>query len=636
MNRFKHLFLGCSLVVSSLLLAEDSLDVDSMLLEIKNKSDLSEKTKLENSGISFVYTRSDLERMQIHYLKDLIKLDSGFSYNENRYGLPDPMMSGDMVPYMSSLIKVYVDNQEITAGMYGSGLIIFGDINMGFVDHVEVYTLSPTYEFSAEPTVTLIKMYSKTAQRDEGSKIMLDYDSNSASKVGFYNTGYINDEWLYFAYGSYRDDKREKIKNKETDLSRDKTRAHVFMTLSSEKQHFLFNATRSNRDAFIGLSLDATPEKNTLKSDSLHIGYDGELDNFSLLLSYDYLKTDHDFLDDVEPMAAFGYFYPVQSRKITSSTDVLTAELKYKLDYEKHHFVVGVRDRQKWYEYPTYMLNGIVMPERENKKQIVISGYIEDQYSLQDNIICNFGIQYLDVENPNARYNKNYKPLQYRYGLTYLQNNFVAKFIGSYVESYLEPYIVDSTLLVQKEVKGYKQHNFYLDFIYTSDNARYELIGGRSLTKNYLFPDASQGGLLDAYATQFPADRVIGRYSYNYGDFNKIFVELSYLNLRNIPTGSFETSKAVFRTLNSYDKLDFYATYIIDRAYDKSRYYDFDIGVSYNIDEDFKLSLQGKNLLNKAKESTYIIQDTQTLQKEDNLYAPLYERKIELSMEYLF
>jgi len=63
--------------------------IENLLSTIEKKNDLSEKTKLENSGFSTIYTRQDLDMMQVKYLRDILKytLDG---YRESRYGLPDP------------------------------------------------------------------------------------------------------------------------------------------------------------------------------------------------------------------------------------------------------------------------------------------------------------------------------------------------------------------------------------------------------------------------------------------------------------------------------------------------------------------------------------------------------------------
>ena len=48
-------------------------DMDNLLKEFSQKSDLSSKTKNENSGHLIIYTRNDLDKMQAKSLKDVLK-----------------------------------------------------------------------------------------------------------------------------------------------------------------------------------------------------------------------------------------------------------------------------------------------------------------------------------------------------------------------------------------------------------------------------------------------------------------------------------------------------------------------------------------------------------------------------------
>ena len=118
---------------------------DELLIDIELKNDLSQKTKKANNGIVTVITRSDLNMMNAKHLRDILKTTE-IGYNISRYGLVDPNMKG-FSPFASSNIRVYIDNQEISSSLYGSGLTILGDIDLGFVDHIEIYTANPSFEF---------------------------------------------------------------------------------------------------------------------------------------------------------------------------------------------------------------------------------------------------------------------------------------------------------------------------------------------------------------------------------------------------------------------------------------------------------------------------------------------------------
>ena len=205
----------------------DDFDIDNLLKDIEKNTDLSSKTKLANSGVRTIYTRDELISMQAYKLKDVLKSMYPARYKENHYGIADPFTLDTPVPFMSSKIRVYIDNQEIISGNFGSGLALYGDMDIDFVDHIELYYGSPTYEFSTEPVFFIIKLYSKVAQKDEGSKVSLSSGSYGANSINFYNSKELED-WSYFIYGSNGNIKREKHISNNTELSRDKKRNHIF------------------------------------------------------------------------------------------------------------------------------------------------------------------------------------------------------------------------------------------------------------------------------------------------------------------------------------------------------------------------------------------------------------------------
>ncbi len=161
-------------------------DINTLLNEYNQKNDLSQKTIDENKGHLVLFTRERLEKMHAKTLKDVFKTAPVMYYHENRYALPDPLMSGAFEPYRSNFIRLYVDGVEITQGWMGSGVMLYGDVNIDFVDHIEFYYAIPSFETSVEPAYLTIFLYSKSPEQDSGGKVDLvqgsrGYDSQSIS-----------------------------------------------------------------------------------------------------------------------------------------------------------------------------------------------------------------------------------------------------------------------------------------------------------------------------------------------------------------------------------------------------------------------------------------------------------------------
>ena len=267
--------------------ADETASIDALLDAFVHKSDLSNKTRIETAGNVITFTREELDTMQVRNLKDVLKSLPMLNYNENRWGITDPGYIRQTLPFNSNAIRVYIDNQEVTTASYGSGLFIIGDIDTGFVDHIEVYTLNPSFEYSTEPAKYLIKLYSKTAKRDKGTELELSFGSHNSNHESIQHAD-IKEDLSYYFYASRFDDRRKKYETSDAHkLSRDQERYHLFSTLSTNNQHLNFQAIKNDKDMNMGLSSDGSMEISNAEIDYLHLGYENSfVDN----IKFDLMK----------------------------------------------------------------------------------------------------------------------------------------------------------------------------------------------------------------------------------------------------------------------------------------------------------------------------------------------------------
>jgi len=622
------------LLLSSCLFGDDDLNIDNLLSTIEVKSDLSSKTKLENSGVRYIYTRSDIDRMQARNLRDILKSTYPLGYTENRYGLTDPLTTNSTQPFVSSSVRIFIDDQEITNGLYGSGLITMGDMDIGFVDHIEIYTGNPTYEFATEVTFSLIKLYSKSASKDSGSKLLFSYGSYDASNFSFYNSSEINDEWAYFAYISRNNDKREKYYSHTTELSRDKSDTHMFLSLYNDDNHILIDAITQNRDSFINRSMDATPLDDAMGIDNIHIGYNGTYNNFSYLLSYDYGKADSSFLDDV------GLY---KSVVVNSKASVLSGDLKYTYETAKNKFITGVKYRLKEYKYDDFSINGqpiqLVVPTANlnNTQQTINTVFLENQYSIQNNTIFTTGISSSSIKNNNSIQNDNI--LLYRLGLTHTTENWIFKTLYSHNEKVLDPYMVSGEgIYITPGKKDPQIENLIMENItYEKDNNKYEMILSSMKTKNHLLADPTSGLLYNHNKELDIISSVFG-YTHTYNSYDKLYITIGYNNIKHLPSyDSFKEYSATLLNLNKYKSFDIFNEILYyENGIEKKAYVDYSMGITYHKTKDFSISLKGVNLLNRATKTYYNRYDPITLQKETPLSISSIDKSIILTLEYTF
>lgn len=609
-------------------------NIDNLLNDIEHKSDLSQKTKIANAGISFIYTRDDLNRMQVRYLKDILKSTYLTKYAENKFGIVDPYSIGtETLPFKSSQIRIYIDNQEITAGTYGSGLVTHGNIDLGFADHVEIYTQNPTYEFSTESTLTLIKIYSKSVLKDQGSKVELNIGSYSSSMISAHTSDYINKDWSYFTYFSINNDNRKTHYSNNEPLSKDNDIAHLFSSFSSDNQRILIDILDQKRDAFMSTSPDATPQTALINLSSIHIGYDVDYKNFFFLAAYDYSYTDYTFKDNVTPIDG----YPIKNHQTNTRSDVFTTELKYNYLSTNNKLTTGIKYRIKTYKNEVLRVNDIDIPQVPNDTQTVLTTFIEDKYSFKENQILTIGLQYSEVKNNHSEQDD--KLFMYRLAYTLLQKDWVLKTIVAHTESALEPYLVDSQLYLTPGVKKPQKIDYITqDIIFEKENNKYELLFGYSILKNTILKESFTDTFLDNYSKNLYIASAILRWTYQYNDYDKLYTSFDYSDTKNLyDISSIKTYNVVIRNLNTYKKFDFFSELLYTRSsLVKKDYYDLSLGIIYKHNENLSFSIKGENILNKAEETIFSRFDPISFQAIEPLYISPIDKKVTISLEYYF
>ena len=513
-------------------LFSNNLKIDDILSAIYIKDDLSKKTKMENGGISYIYTREDLRRMQAHTLNDILKSTYPFGYNENRFGLPDPKYNGSFLPFSSSNIRVYIDDQEMTNGLYGSGIIIYGDMDIDFVDHIEVYSGNPTFEYSTEPAFTIIKLYSKVAQKDEGNKISFAVGSRGTTYAYGYTTKELDNGWSYFTYASRFDKHREKYENEQANLSRDSDTKHFFGSIYNDNNKILIDAILQDRDTFISNSIFATPKISNANIKYFHLGYNSKYDNFSYILAADQYGGDSDFVDNnilyIKNLNTTKSLSIPYDGSVDFDSQSYTAGIKYCINKASNKFLTGIKYRYKHFNFNDLSLNDKQQPKNKHTSQSISTIFMEDSFSLDTNKIITAGFTYADVKNNHS--NQDDDLFSYRMGYTYTNKNLISKSIISHIATTVDPYLVNNSLYLEYpniKVPKTTQDIFMQDFKYSKRKNFYELIASYIIIQNQLLPN--NNGKLETYREKLNMKSLLFRYTKEYTHFvssSYIFVKV--------------------------------------------------------------------------------------------------------------
>jgi len=616
-------------------------EIEALLNDISVKTDLSEKTKLENGGISYIYTRDDLERMQVHLLKDVLKSTYPFGYNENNFGYTDPYNMGAL-PTNSSKIRLFIDGQELTSGMFGSVISIYGNMEVDFVDHIEVYFGNPTFESTTEPAYVIIKLYSKIAQKDGGSKVALSGGSYGTKDATLYTSAELENNWSYFSYVSVHDNKRDKYENKGATLSRDMKTLHLFGSLYKDEHKFLIDGIIQQKDSFIAQSIGATPKESTVDSSYLHVGYNSRFDNFSFLLTFDRDRVKSYFEDLYkEKIKAINKILPLEFPYTTSAnlgSEVYTAGINYDFKSKKNTLLVGVKYRYKRLHFNEMMFNDVVRLGSKYNAQTTCTVFVEEQYTPTENMVLTAGVSYANVKNHHTIQND--ELLAYRLGYTYTDEHWVSKTVISYMETMIEPFLVNSVYLPDptKMLPKAKQHILMQNIKYKEHTNTFELIASYMVEKDQLTLNPMTG-ILGTYDKDVSYTSFLGRYTKSYNRCDKFEMALSVDHMRHLPVvGRLDRLFGYIRSLNTYESFDLFNELIFYRYRKPSEhnYVDFSTGITFHQTDDLSFSIKGTNLFSKAKASHYMRFNYDTLTFDTPLYLSPIDKAVLFTLEYTF
>jgi vitamin B12 transporter len=615
--------IGYIVVVLSTLLCGSS--VEALLQEYDHKNDLSQKTIDENKGHLFLFTRERLEKMHAKTLKDVFKTTPVIYYHENRYALPDPLSSGTFEAYRSNFIRLYIDGVEITQGWLGSGLVLYGDLNIDFVDHIEFYYAPPSFEVSVEPAYMTIFLYSKDPKRDSGGNLDLiqgsrGYNSQSISYAD------VTDNYTYMLNLSHTDAKREKIPNgTNRPLSRDFKRTQLFASVIGEKQFAHLQIMDKRTDALAGLSLDATPLVSKADFLNLHVDYGlAWSENWKAQFSYDRLMTDLMQQDDL-PFLSVGST-PVNRIFLNATNSTYSGELSYKNIWGKNHLSAGIKGRMKKLDTMAIQSVGNVTPAFNS--ETILSAFVQNQYLLNDKALISMGIEYSRIFRNAVVDDEDL--MQLRLGYIYHHGKWSYKSYLYRSMFALDPFSRYLGMSLPLNVQAQVTSGITQELSCATE---------KSHTRLMLIAMKDQHGLVQNQGTGNTKYLFsIVNYDYDFDTDNKVNIQFNYAYYKDI--FFFDTLKdysGYISSFNTYGEFDFYNGVVWHQnSIDHKLYMDLTSTVSWNATENLTLTLKGDNLLNKAKRSDLYRMNPMTNTPLAPLSISPIDRRIILELEYMF
>ncbi len=610
--------------LSMLLWAEQ---IDQLLDTYGQKNDLSQQTIDENKGHLVLFTRERLEQMHAKTLKDVFKTTPSIYYNENRYALPDPLSGGLFSPYLSNFIRLYIDGVEVTQGWMGSGLLLYGDLDIDFVDHIEFYYATPSYETATEPAYLTIFLYSKDPERDSGGKIDLiggsrGYNAQSLSYAG------STERFKYLLNLSHTDAKRQKIPNgTDRALSRDFERTQLFSYIKGEDQFAHLQIMQKRTDALAGLSFDATPLVS--KADYLNLHFDYGIafgENWEAQFTYEWLHTDIKQKDDLP--FAFGRNIPLTQLYAKVKNSTYSAELTYNKKYGAHHVTAGVKGRVK--QLDMFKIEGVGNVTPDFDEETILSAFLQDQYLLSESALLSFGVEYSKLLR-NATID-NDDLLQIRVGYIFHRNHWSYKTYLYRTMFALDPFSRYLGSTNPSDIPSQSTIGITQELSYTDEKSRARLMLLLMKDKNGLVQSQGTGTGNTKYFFS------ILNYDYNFDTENMLKTQFYYARYKDIFfLDKLEDYSGYVSLFNSYDNFDFYNGVVWHQnSIDHKNFFDLTSTISWNATENLTLTLKGDNLLDKAKETRMLRIDPTSGTPLAPLSVSPIDRRVTIELEYTF
>jgi iron complex outermembrane receptor protein len=600
----------------------------------RKNNDLSEKTKNEALGHITIYTRDDIERMQAYKLSDLLQSLRLFRYDENMFGMTD-VFHEDPIPYLSSMVKIYINDHEITSAFTGNGLFVYGNIDLGFVDHVEIYEGTSSTYVNTDPSLATIKLYSKDPSREDGSHIQAYVGSRGTNHQ---NISFATDtkDLKYYLYASRTDANREKYEHKDHTLSRDYEDLHALFTLKYKNIDLDAEILKHRKDAFLSYSMFATPQDSDMEylmgRISTKISF---LDDDSLKLFLSVVRFDESTdlnMDGTRWSSDIDDFKLVDDNLTSSSLDdTYDIKLEKTLTYNMHHLITGTQFRFKHFHDVEVYNRGIKDTDPEFAEHKILSFYLQDDYMFNEQHLLSISGKINHYHSKSNRNDDIFNTYQARAGYIYSSKNDSFKTFLSFMQIPTEQYSL--TISKSNNIEILDMIDLTSEYIKTIGSHQV------SLTAQFVQNDNMNGLLSTNNSDKSDSYSASIKYNYNFDEFNNLKSMLYMNEFPSLITNDIRKSVGGFIQLfNHYNRWDIFNEAVYYELIDTPAHgLTYNASLRYHISRDFIVSLKGSNIFNSAAKSEYnYLSINGFIPSLQSLYYSPIDQLISVGLEYSF
>lgn len=613
-------------------------DIDLLLQGYEEEADLSKITKRDSAGILEIFTREDLERMQVHTLMDVLESTPAFVLKRARNNLTllnIPSIGKSPLTY----IRLYINDHELSSSSFGSGFLIWGEMPIEYIDHIEIYKANSSMEFGNENGAVIIKLYTKSPERENGSKVRLLADQKGSWAVDTYTGAKVDEHLSYFAYAGGGNVQRTPYYNTYNDkrytFESDRDYVNVYGNIAYDGYVTEVGFYQKQNDGFIGIGRYATPEGGGLDAHQAYVHLSKKFDNgMKLQLSYDKALYKRNYIDPNGIPVANA---PVlNDYELKFHDDIASVVLEQRVKTDKNTLMLG-----GFYKYKTFDANGVYNDDNGTYSHSntfanglhLFSLYAEENYDVSDSLRFvaalkgDFFRYDKEVKSDNqflARLGFVARDGHYKYKMFYARGYIPLAFYQLYNPENM-PYKTNPDL------EAIRTRMFSAEAAYKTKELELSLYFVHMLSKDLIDYDRT---LPEGFYNSSESLRnwvYELKALYNFDLDNKISAAFVYgENNQDIYTAP--SSQVILQSFSRYKRFDIYNELIYLGSYTfgtkkASKSYSYNLACKYHYTDDLSIGVRGENLLDRGYEQLY------TGVAEG---IAVRDRKVWINMEYLF
>ncbi len=586
-----------------------SEDIFNLLKEYEKAE--AEKTKNETLGKVFVFTRRDLDILQINTLADLLRnIPIGY-VSPNAFGVNQFVYSRLSPLGIVYAIRVYFDGHELSSIHTNSPFLTYDNFPLDNIEKAEVYISFSPSELSAENGLLIVKLYSKDPSKENAKVLKGIFDSRKSYSLSYSDAEQLSLETKYFLLVNTGELKFSKPYVKNNKLNRNQSRKHFYFKFNYIDTTVQLSLSDVKRGIWGGFSNDFSPDFGKMRSTDVFLVLSQKLLNdksLKLLVSYDrqfrnYIEANLDYGLAYSPYI-LKYGYPVyinEDRIFTKYTFNMEKIFKKKDKNLKLNLIYSDYQQTVNLNKGIYKSGKTIIDYEPDYEEYMNFYSVVAAYSqkLKDNLKLSLEgkLSYFDMED-----NGNFSTFDKKVGFIYHRGIHFFKILVSQININPSLILMESAKNKLKPMKN--SYILFEDRINLKSYGKVSLVLSYARIKNLLRPTKS--GVIN--------DSNIYHGRLYYLDYTKDFDLFNFsiegwINDVDIPEFSPKRGLNV-KLYGEKENLDYFISLLYRAPYkvfgiSVKDTYDLSLGTGYTFENGFSLKLKAENILNRSMKIVY-------------------------------